>query len=327
MIIRSFRTTRISPLAMLVVASACAWVISKSISYSVVSANGMPLYDAVIHLISVVPDWAGVAIGCLLFTSQALYFNWMLNKHEVLYKPSWLPALLFVLLAGLLPPFLWIHPVLFVHSIVLFAFDRIFSLYKNPQPLAPTFDSAFLLAVAALFYFPAVIFFLFYFVCLLILRPFSWREWMVGAMGLTMPFFLAFLYYFLNDQLDEFYTRVFVTGIKREIDLTHFFTVQYLPSIILVAGVFVLSILKLQTNYFRNITKARLIQQLFIVMVPFCLVSVAVSPDERLFRFNTLAIPLAVYLAYYFLSGKKMWWLETLFLLLVAGWFYNFFIV
>lgn len=303
------------------------WTISKSVSYRVVDPNGMPLYDLTIKLLHFLPAWFGLLLGFILVTSQAIHLNLILNKHEILYKQSWLPALMYVVLAGLLPPFLWIHPLLFVNSILIFVVDRIFSLYKSDRPLSLAFDAAFLLSMSALFYLPAVVLFLFYFLGIIILRPFSWREWVVGLMGLFLPFFLAFLYYFLNDELKSFYERIFISGIKRQIDLTHFFNVEYSLSIVLVGVLFVLSLLKLQTNYFKNVSKARLIQQLLVLLIPICLLSVLVSRDELLFRFNTLALPLSVYLSYYFLSGKKIWLMELMFLLLLGGWAYNYFII
>ncbi len=327
MLIRAFKSTRIFPLILLTILSAGMWMSSKSVGYHIVDPNGMPLYDLAVYFLSFMPAWSGLLIGFILVTTQAIHLSLVLNKHEVLYKQSWLPALMYLMMAGLLPPFLWFHPLLFVNSILIFVLDRLFSLYKNPSPLKPAFDAAFLLSLAALFYLPAVILIVFYFLCMIILRPFSWREWMAGVMGLFLPFFFAFLFYFLNDELLSFYERVFISGIKRQIDLKHFFNVEYTFSLSLAGIYFILSLLKLQTNYFKNVTKARLVQQLLVLLIPICVLSVLVSRDELLFRFNTLAIPFSVYLAYYFLSGKKEWLMEVMFLLLAGSWVYNFFVV
>lgn len=327
MLIRIFRSTRILPLILLVILSGAMWMISKSDSYRVVDPNGMPLYDLVVNILFRLPAWAGPLLGFLLTGSQAVHLNLVLNKHDVLYKNSWLPALLYVVLIGILPPFLWFHPLLFVNSILIFVLDRLFSLYKNESSMPLAFDAAFLLSMAALFYLPAVVLFLFYFLCMMILRPFSWREWMVGIMGLFLPFFFAFLYYFLKDELQPFYERVFISGIKRQIDLQHSFTIEYTLSLVLIGVLFLFSLLRLQVNYFKNVTKSRLIQQLLVLMIPVCLLSVLVSRDELLFRFNTIPLPLSVYLAYYFLSGKKIWLMELMFLLLLCSWAYNYFII
>lgn len=320
-----FRTTRLYPVFLLVVLAALMWVFSKSASYTVIPANGMPVYDLVLKLLSYLPYWFGPLLGFTIMSTQAIHFNLVLNKHEVLYKQTWVPALMYIVLAGLVPPFLGVHPLLFVNSLLIHVIDRLFSLYKNNAPMSLAFDGAFLLSIASLFYLPAVVLLIFYFIGLLILRPFSWREWMVTLIGMTLPFFFSFLYYFINDDLYGFCQRVFVSGIKKELDLEHFFNTSYSPSIIVVGILFLLALLRVQANYFKNVNKTRLIQQLMIMMIPVCLLSVLVAPDESLFRFNSLAIPLALYISYFFISGKKRWISEMLFLLLLLGWVYNYY--
>lgn len=320
-----FRTTRLYPVFMLIILAALMWIFSKSASYTLVPANGMPLYDLAMNLLSLLPSWFRAIIGFTLMTTQAIHFNLVLNKHEVLYKQTWIPALMYFLLAGLVPPFLGIHPLLFVNSILIPVIDRLFSLYKNNSPMPLAFDGAFLLSIASLFYLPAAALLLFYFTGLLILRPFSWREWMVTLIGMTLPFLFALLYYFLYDDLKGFYQQVFVSGFKKELDLKHFFNARYAPSIIVVGVLFLLSLLRVQANYFKNVNKTRLIQQLMILMIPVCLLSVLVAPDESLFRFNSLAIPLALYISYFFISARKRWTTELLFVLLLMGWVYNYY--
>lgn len=327
MLIRSFRTTQIFPLVILVVLSATMWFVSKSGTYEIVAANGMPLYDLIVKALTFIPPVLSVFLAFLLFTSQALHINHVINKHEVLYKQSWLPALMFIIIAGLFPPFLWIHPILFVNSLLIFVFDKLFSLYKHPTPLALAFDGAFLLSLSALFYLPTIFLFLFYILCIIILRPFSWRLWSVSFMGLILPFFFAFFYYFWNNELMSFYEWVFVSGIKRQIDLTHIFNVKYILSVVIVGILFILSLLKLQTNYFKNVTKSRLIQQLLVLLIPIGILSVLFSRDESLYRYSIIVLPVSIYLAYYFLSGKKRWVMELMFLILCAGWIYNYFVI
>lgn len=327
MLIRSFRTTQIFPLVILVILSAAMWFVSKSGTYEIVARNGMPLYDLIVNALTFIPPALSVFLAFLLFTSQAIHINHVINKHEVLYKQSWLPALMFIIIAGLFPPFLWIHPILFVNSLLIFVFDKLFSLYKHPAPLALSFDGAFLLSLAALFYLPTIFLFIFYILCILILRPFSWRLWTVSIMGLLLPFFFAFFYYFWNNELMSFYERVFVSGIKRQIDLAHIFNVKYILSVVIVGILFILSLLKLQTNYFKNVTKSRLIQQLLVLLIPIGILSVLFSRDESLYRYSIIVLPVSIYLAYYFLSGKKRWVMEVMFLLLCAGWIYNYFVI
>jgi hypothetical protein len=266
------------------------------------------------------------ALVFLLVTSQALHLNFVLNKHEVFFKQSWLPSLIYLLIVSIIPQFIWFSPLLFVNSVLIFALDKIFGLYKNSGALALAFDSAFLLSMSALFYLPAIVFVFVYIISILILRPFSWRDWLVGIMGFVLPFFFAFLYYFLTDKLNAFYDKVFISGINKTIAIQHLITYQYTFSLFWIAVLFVLALFRLQKNYFKNVTKSRLTQQILLILIPVGVALVLVSREDSLWRFSVLAIPFSAYVSYYFLSGKKMWLLELMLMVLIGGWVYNYFI-
>jgi len=332
MLIRLFRSTQIFPVAVLILVSIAISLISWSLHYSVVAPNGMPLYDLFSGFF-VKPGAPAVAKSSILsailvfvlVTTQALHLNFVLNKHEVFFKQSWLPSLIYLIIASIIPQFIWFSPLLFVNSILIFALDKIFGLYKNTGALALAFDSAFLLSLSALFYLPAIVFVFVYVISILILRPFSWRDWLAGIMGFTLPFFFAFLYYFLTDKLNEFYDKVFVSGINKTIALQHLFTYQYTFSLFWIAVLFCLALFRLQKNYFKNVTKSRLTQQILLILIPVGVIMILVSREQSIYRFGILAVPFSAYVSYYFLSGKKMWLLEIMLLVLVGGWVYNYF--
>ena len=332
MLIRLFRSTQIFPVVLLILVSVAISLISWSLHYSIVPPNGMPLYNMVADFFMKIGGvtnaqssvWSAVLVF-LLLTSQALHLNFVLNKHEVFFNQSWLPSLIYLFIASIIPQFVWFSPLLFVNSILILALDKIFGLYKNTGALAIAFDSAFLLSMSALFYLPAIVFLFVYIISILILRPFSWRDWLVGIMGFVLPFFFAFLYYFLTDKLNNFYDKVFITGINKTIAIQHLITYQYTFSLFLIAVLFVFELFRLQKNYFKNVTKSRLTQQILLVLIPVGVAMVLVSREDSLYRFSILAVPFSAYVSYYFLSGKKMWLLELMLLVLVGGWVYNYF--
>ncbi len=323
--LRLFKTHQIYPVVPLVVVAIAMWVLSWGSHFNVLETNGMPLYDLVFRVLAPGGLRAYAIVGFLLFVSQAIHLNFIVNKHEILYKDTWLPALSYLIIGSIFPQFLWFHPILLVNSVILFAIDKIFSLYKNPSALALAFDSSFLLGLAILFYAPAVSLFIFFALCILLLRPFSWRDWFVGITGFTMPVFFAFLYYFINDRFAEYYNKLFTSSINSHIEFANIYPKEYSISVIFIAILFALAIFRLQSNYFKNVTKSRLIQQLILLFILVGALMVMASPDAQLFRFSILAIPVSIYIAYYFLSGKKPWVVEVMFVLLLGVWVYNYF--
>lgn len=325
MFVRLFKTTQPLPLIVLVIISAAMWLISWTFHFRVHPPDGMPLYDLAWFLLRKLPGWSLALTGFLLVTSQAIHFNYLLNKHDILYKQSWLPALLYIILGGLFPAFLGFHPLIFVNSLFILALDRIISLYKNPSPLSLAFDSALLVSLGALFYLPAVAFFIFYVIAMLIMRPFNWREAVAGTSGLILPFLFAFLYYFMNDQLMPFYSRIFLAGIASDFTLTRLSTGPFLYSAVLVVLLFVMAVIRLQGNYYKNVTKARLVQQMMMLFIPVGLFTVIISRDTELWRYMILLIPMSMYLGYFFLSTGRKIIAELVFLLLLAAWGFNYF--
>lgn len=325
MFVRIFKTTQPLPLILLGIISGFMWLISWMFHFRVQPPDGMPLYDLIYYLLRALPGWTMALTGFLLITSQAIHLNYILNKHEILFRQSWLPALLYVILGGLFPVFLGFHPILFVNSILILALDRIISLYKNPSPLSLAFDSALLFSLAALIYLPTSFFFIFYGIAILIIRPINWREAVAGMLGLAIPIVFAMLYYFLNNELDDFYERVFHSGIAQDFSLTNLSAGHFLYSAVYVLILLLMSIVKLQSNYYKNVTKARLVQQMLLLFIPFGILTVIISRDTDLWRYMMLLIPFSVYLGYYFLSANRKIITELLFLLLLAAWVANYF--
>jgi len=305
--------------------SVVLWTMSWYLHFHVVASNAMPFYDLSLLLCSALPNGGQAVLGWVIISLQAIHFNLLLNKHEVLFKQSWLPALVYLIIVSLLPPFLWFHPLLFVNSLLLLALDRLFMMYKNPQALPLVFNTAFILSMAALFYLPAISLFMVFAVGIIIFRPFSWREWIVGIIGYLLPFFYAFLYYFLFDELDTFYEKL-MQSINRTPGLDHIITAEYSFSIVFTVVLLIWSVIRLQSNYYKNVTKARLIQQIFLLLIPIGFGMALIDPDNGLYRFSVLASPIALYLAYFFLSGKKAWRMEVLMTILISALVYNYFL-
>lgn len=327
MIIRLLKTNQPAGIPVLVILAAAMWFVSWQQNFEIFPANGMPLYDLIIYLVSGWPKATVALLGLALLLGQAFHLNYILNKHEVLYKQTWLPALMYIMIAGIFPDFLSFHPLLLVNTIILFALDQLFLLYKSSSPLSPDFNSSFLFACASLIYFPVVVFFILHLLGIILLRPFNWREWMVGIIGFVLPFFFAFLWYFMNNMLIGFYDRVFISGINKQPGFSDLFPYQYAFSVIILLVMLVLSLLRLQGNYYKNVTRARIIQQVMMLFTVIAVLSVLVSRNNSLYRYYLLAIPFAVFLAYYFLSGRKGWWMEILFLVLIVCWVYNYFLI
>jgi len=71
-------------------------------------------------------------------------------------------------------------------------------LYNSPRPGAAIFNIGVWTGIVSLLYIPAVAFLLLVLFGLLTMRPFRIREWLVGLLGFTFPYYFLFLYLYLS---------------------------------------------------------------------------------------------------------------------------------
>src|SRR6185436_17837342 len=235
--------------------------------FTVETRNPMPFYNLLLQLISPDHKFIYFLLGVSLVISQAIHLNIVCNQQDVLYRSSFLPGLFYVLLSVCIPQFISFHPVLIVNSVLIFALSKFFRLYKNETPLAWDFDSCVLLSIMTLFYLPAIIFLLLYSVSLIILRPFSWRDWVVGLLGFITPVFFVLLYYFLTDKLNTIKTLAYTAELSRNFNLKNAVPTGYPITILWVAIIFVISLLKLRMNFLKNTAKTRSYQLIILFFI------------------------------------------------------------
>ena len=134
----------------------------------------------------------------LLFT-QASLLNRLCNTQKMLAKATYLPAMSYILITSLLPEWSHFSAPLIINSILIWIYYRMVLLYNSSKPSASIFNIGVALGIVTLFYQPAVLFVILIWLALYIMRPFIIREWLIGLLGLTTPYyFLAIILYLTN---------------------------------------------------------------------------------------------------------------------------------
>lgn len=146
-----------------------------------------------------------LTLAALLTFIQALLINGLVNKNKVLPRKSYLPGVIYIIFVSFFKESLLLTPALLSLTFIILATDRIFSLIKKEKSYGAIYDVGFLTCISALFYFPAILFFLFAFFGLGTVRPFSLREWMGSLLGYISPLFVIFTYYFWIDEAGQFW--------------------------------------------------------------------------------------------------------------------------
>jgi hypothetical protein len=120
-------------------------------------------------------------------------------NQEIVDKQNYFPVFLYLLLciAGASPEQL--SSQIFTNVIILYAIYKLMDIYRQENVLKQVFDAAFWLSVSAFITISSIIFFPLFFIILLILRPFYWREWVIAVLGFFTPMFMYECMAYLSD--------------------------------------------------------------------------------------------------------------------------------
>lgn len=263
-----------------------------------------------------ISSYLNVGLAGIVVFVQALLLNRIVNNHNLLGKQTYLPALFYLVVCSALATFLTLSMPLLCNFLLLYIFNKLLLSYKRSDVISVFFDLGLVIGLATIIYFPLIFLLLFVWSCLIILRPFYWREWLASIIAfLLMMFFLA-VYYFYNDKLINFFDiwEPFKAPLKLFVTIKYN---QYLVLLPILAALF-LGFLSLQVNFYKSFV---IVRKGFLVLLMLSIViifSFYLSPDFGIIHFILLAIPVCVLMAYYFLYAKRKWIYETLFFTTIA---------
>jgi len=262
------------------------------------------------------PPVYNVLIAGLIVFVQALLVNHLVNHFNLLGKPTFLPALMYVVLSGLFTPFLVLSPPLICNFLVIWMLFKLFSFYKNSDSKSSAFDLGLIAGFGSLVYLPFIFFFLIIWTSLVIFRPFYWREWISSVLGYATIFFFLAVYYYLSNSLGRFYNiwLPLATKFPVRLDINYYNYMVLIPVIV----VLVLCFLKLRQNYYKSYVQTRKSFQVLFVFFLIALLSFYVEAAFRLNHFLLCVVPAAVFSSYYFLNARRKWFYELLFVLLLG---------
>lgn len=256
-----------------------------------------------------------ILLVCLIVFIQALLLNYLVNHFNLLGKPTFLPALMYITLSGLFKPFLVLSTPLLCNFLAIWMLYKLFSFYKNKDAKSEAFDMGMIVAIGSIFYLPFIFLFLLIWIALFIFRPFNWREMIAAVIGYITIFFFLAVYYFLNDNLNQFYNIWIPLTAKFPINIQ----INYLNYVVLIPVIIilVLGLVKLQQNFLKSYVQVRKSFQLLFVFFLVALLAFYVETPFHLTHFLLCVVPAAIFFSYYFLLARVRWFYETLFFLLL----------
>ncbi len=275
----------------------------------------MPLLQAV-GPISITP-LSSILITLFLTLIQALLLNRVVNNYNLLGKPTFLPALMYITTASLLLPFLALTPTLLCNFFLIWMIDKLLRIYHSKEAKSAMFDLGLIVAIGTLFYFPFILMFFLLWIALIIFRPFDGREWLSGLLGFITIYFILGIVYLWNNRINDFYA--IWKPLKNPIPTS--FQIELYDYWVLLPLGFIMALFlnSLRENFYRSVVHVRKSFQLLLFMFLFGIGSYYLKKDSPDYHFLLCAPPISIYMAYYFNFARIRWFYETVYALLVLS--------
>jgi hypothetical protein len=280
--------------------------------------NTMPLYEFYARAVNNVP-YIHNSLALILIILESVMLNYILNKFEIMAKKTVMPAIFYCLLMSCCKPLIHFYPLIFTNFFILIALLKIGHSYRMDEAFTTIFDASFFIAMASLFYFPAIIIYPLIWVALIVIRPFVWREWIISMIGLMLPYFFTFVFYFWFDKVNFLlFDKIFFPSSDALLSLSgQRETFLVISAILLLLSV--LSVLTLAKGWPVNTILSRNFLVVLFWLFGLSILSFSMAPVFSITYLSIASIPLAVFVANFFLMTKYKKTAELLFILFLAG--------
>ncbi|MDP4147812.1 MAG: DUF6427 family protein [Bacteroidota bacterium] len=284
------------------------------------------LYRVILNALGSVFHQSAILFSVLTFLilfSQATLFNRVCNHHKLLPRANFLPGMAYILITSLLPDWNHFSAPLLINSIMIWIWYQMIDLYSAHRPGALIFNIGVWTGVVSLLYVPAMAFILLVLFGLLTMRPFRVREWLVGLLGFTSPYYFLFLVLYLTGHWNwhNMLPHIVFTlpGMPSSIWVTLGIALLVIPFI--VGGYFV------QNNLNKVLIQIRKSWSLLLLFLMVAIVIILINRANSYENWIVTAVPFAAFhsAAYYYPARKTgpliLHWIIVLYIIAVN---YNF---
>jgi hypothetical protein len=241
-------------------------------------------------------------IAFFLLYSQAIMFNRICNDQKMMAKTNYLAGMAYMLISTLFIEWNHFSAPLLINSLLIWIFYRVSVLYNSNKPGAAIFNVGLIMGIVTLMYQPAIVFSIFLLVSLFIMRPLRVREWLIGILGITTPYYFMAIVLYLSGQWEwkklqpniSFNLPVMPSSITVTISIT----LLILPFII--GGFFV------QNNLTKMLIQVRKNWSLLLVFLIVSMLIIMANGGNNYVNWLLCAVPLTAFhaAAYFYPRGR-----------------------
>lgn len=245
---------------------------------------------------------------------QALLLNYLMNEYRMMAKPSFLPAMSYLLITSLLPEWNYLSAPLVANTFIIWMLISLFRLYNAGNAKGQVYNIGLIAGISSYIYFPSVAFTICVLLGLLVLKAFRLNELVLFLLGFLTPYYFFALYLFLVNGLSAAnflpHVSIRVPVIKSSIWLAASTLLLTVP--FLLGGYYVQAHLRKMLIQVRKNWSILLFYLLLAFFVPF------INSDHSFFSWVLVTAPFACFHACcYFYAPSR--WLPLLLFFLTVG--------
>ncbi len=234
---------------------------------------------------------------------QATLLNRICISLKILARPTYLPAMSYLLLTSLIPAWNQFSSPLLVNTLLIWLIYKMAELYNTGNPNYSVFNVGLQLGIITLFYEPAIVYVFTIPIALFIMRPFRIREWMIGFLGVTTPYYFLGVLLFLSDSFS--WERLFPS---LRFDLPNIPESMFITvSIALMVVPFMIGGYYVQDNMNKMLIQTRKNWSLILLFLISSLLIILVNGGDKYVNWISSLIPISAFhaAAYFYPAGKR----------------------
>jgi hypothetical protein len=244
-----------------------------------------------------------VAINFVCILMGMLIIQNIGNYQEVVDKQNFFPVFFYVLFCAPSTGNFNVSAQLLTNVFILLSLNMLLDTYREDEALRKIFNAAFFLGISVFVSIAGMFTFPLFFIILIILRPFHWREWVIALIGLCVPFFIYECLAYLSDfnQWYFFKSAVLFFRSMRTPHISEF----YMPLLLWVVFMFLLALLQSVSLGFGNTVKKQKSKLVLLWFVFFSFLAYFSSGANGAGILMTLAVPMSFFIGDYFFNLKQ----------------------
>lgn len=257
-------------------------------------------------------------LSFVLLYTQALMINYLINEYRLIAKPTFLPAMAYLLITSLLPEWNYLSSTLVSATLIIWSLIKLFRLYNMAAAQAQIYNIGLLTGISSYIYFPSACFIICIILGLVILKPFRLNEVVLFLLGCLTPYYFVAAYLFLTGRLSfpAFFPHISVQVPKVGNSIWLAVSTVFLAVPFLAGGYFIQAHLPKMLIQVRKAWSIVLLYLLLSFFIPF------VNTTSLFSNWILLAMPFACFHASAYYYPAKKWVPNALFYLTAGYVFY-----